>query len=92
MKNIEYLDHVIVKLQEIGISDSNMESYALSVIEQANKEGVPIVDILDHGLTRETITPQTIDAINKSRSPSSYISIRKFNPEPSKFIKRNIIS
>lgn len=91
MQNINYLDQVIIKLREAGISDPNIEAYAMSVIEQANAEGIPIAEILDNGLTRDTITPQTIDAINSSRSPSSYISIRKFNPEPTKFIKRNII-
>jgi len=91
MINIQYLEQVKIKLKEIGISDKNLDSYALSVIEQANAEGIPIVEILDKGLTKDTITPQTIDAINRSRSKSSYISIRKFNPEPTRFIKRNIL-
>lgn len=91
MKNLQYLEQVITKLRDIGIDDSNIESFAVSVIEQANEDGIPIVDILDKGLTRENITPQTIDAINRARGKTSYISIRKFNPEPSKFIKRNIL-
>lgn len=91
MNNLQYLEQVKIKLKEIGIADTNLDAYAVSVIEQANKEGIPIVDILDKGLTRDTITPATIDAINNSRSKSSFISIRKFNPQTNRFIKRNIL-
>lgn len=91
MDNLEYLDFVKNKLIEIGLDDSYLEQYAVNILKNASERGIPIVDILDKGLSKDLINSNTIDLINEVRSPSSYISVRKFNPEPNKFIRRNII-
>lgn len=89
--NLNYLDIVKNQLINIGFNSKDVETYALNVIKNANANNIPIIEILDGGLVKEYITEDTINAINESRSTTSYITIRKFEPETPKFIKRNII-
>lgn len=89
-ENLDYIGLIKNQLLDLGFDNADVEVYALNVLKNANENNIPIVDILDKGLTKEFITEETIDAINEAHSPTSYITIRKFNPEPSRFIKRNI--
>lgn len=91
MENLNYIEIVENELRKVGIDDADISQYALNIIQNAEKRNIPIVDIIDNGLSSKYITKETIDAINEARSPSSYITIRKFTPEPNKFIRRQIV-
>lgn len=86
-----YIEIIENELRKIGIDDAFISEYALNILKNAKERNIPIVDIIDNGLSTKYITQETIDAINESRSVSSYITIRRFTPEPNKFIRRQII-
>lgn len=86
-----YIEIVENELRKLGIDDEFVSQYALNIIENAKRRNIPIVDIIDNGLSSKYITEETIDAINEARSPSSYITVRRFIPEPNKFIRRQIV-
>lgn len=90
MENTEYFELVKNQLLKLGFDNTHINEYTMNVIENANDNNIPIVELLDKGLTLSSITQETIDAINTVRSKSNYITIRKFKPETSRFIARNI--
>lgn len=92
MNNIQYEALLRAKLIELGIDSMYLDAYIDNIIKTANATNINIMQLIEDGITKEMLaSPSFNNMLNEVRKNTSFIHLRKYNPEPNYFIKRNII-
>lgn len=92
MNNMQYEGLLRAKLIDMGIDSVYLDAYVSSIVEHANDMNINLMELIENGITKELLgSPKFAGLINDVRNNTSFVYMRKFKPQPNKFVKRNVV-
>ena len=91
MENKKYYDQIKGILLKKGYDSIDIDGRVTAVINYCNKNNINAVSFLEKGLDSDKISKEMVDVINTYRPNTSFVTKRRDEMIPNKFIGRSII-
>jgi hypothetical protein len=91
MQNKKYHDQIKGILLKQGYNSYDIDSRVSAVINYCNRNGLNAIEFLEKGIDGDKITKEMVDVINENRPNTSFVTKRRTQMIPNKFIRRSII-
>lgn len=91
MNNKKNHDRIKSILIQQGYNSVDIDSRVLAVINYSDNNNIDALKLLEQGFDSNQITKEMIDIINKNRKNTSFVTKRRNQQIPNKFVRRSII-
>lgn len=91
MENKQYHDQIKGILLKKGYNSYDIDSRVMAVITYCNRNNLNAIEFLERGIDGDKITKEMVDVINEYRPNTSFVTKRRNQMIPNKFIRRSII-
>jgi len=91
MENKQYFDQIKGILLKEGYNSYDIDSRVSAVINYCNRNNINAIAFLENGIDGKEITKEMVDILNTYRPNTSFVTKRRHQVIPNKFIRRSII-